>query len=37
VAAIKAGAERFAADLDPIVADIMRTGATSLRTIADRR
>ncbi len=34
VAAIKAGAERFAADLEPIVADIMRTGTTSLRTIA---
>lgn len=34
VAAIKAGAERFAADLEPIVADIMRSGTTSLRTIA---
>lgn len=34
VAAIRAGAERFAADLEPIVADIMRTGTTSLRTIA---
>ena len=34
VAAIKAGAERFAADLEPIVADIMRMGTASLRTIA---
>ncbi|MBC7580178.1 MAG: recombinase family protein [Tardiphaga sp.] len=34
VASIKAGAERFAADLEPIIADIMRAGFTSLRTIA---
>jgi len=34
VAAIKVGGERFAADLEPIVADIMRTGTTSLRTVA---
>ncbi len=32
--AIKAGADRFAADLEPIVADIMGKGTTSLRTIA---
>lgn len=34
VASIKAGAARFAADLEPIIADIMRAGVTSLRTIA---
>jgi len=34
VVAIKAGAERFAADLDPIITDIMGAGITSLRTIA---
>lgn len=32
--AIKGGAERFAADLEPIVADIMAGGHTSLRAIA---
>ena len=32
--AIRGGAERFAADLEPIIADITRTGITSLRTIA---
>jgi DNA invertase Pin-like site-specific DNA recombinase len=34
VAAIKDGAVRFAADLEPIVADIMGKGITSLRAIA---
>lgn len=34
VAAIKAGADRFAADLEPIIADIMGAGTTSLRSIA---
>lgn len=34
VVSIKAGADRFAADLEPIVADIQAAGHTSLRTIA---
>ena len=34
VVAIRAGAERFAADLEPIIADITAAGHTSLRTIA---
>lgn len=34
VVAIKAGAERFAADLEPIVADIAAAGHASLRTMA---
>jgi DNA invertase Pin-like site-specific DNA recombinase len=34
VAAIREGAVRFAADLEPIVADIMGKGITSLRAIA---
>ena len=34
VGSFKAGAERFAADLEPIIADITRTGTPSLRTIA---
>lgn len=34
VVAIKAGADRFAADLEPIVSDIQAAGHTSLRSIA---
>jgi DNA invertase Pin-like site-specific DNA recombinase len=34
VVAIRKGAERFAADLEPIIADITAAGHTSLRTIA---
>lgn len=34
VTAIRGGADRFAADLDPIVADIVATGHASLRTMA---
>ncbi len=34
VAAIRDGADRFAADLEPIIADVMAAGHVSLRTIA---